>query len=111
MLCAELEYKPVLVLARSSASARVEAEVGDGLGWLSLRNGHERLDRSSAEYRRRTKASASRSEASPLLFATSAHEVLARSLLTIGSMQQSPRCLPRYRIHEGSRRLNTVGDG
>jgi hypothetical protein len=37
MLCAELEYKPVLVLARPSASARVEAEVGDGLGWLSLR--------------------------------------------------------------------------
>jgi hypothetical protein len=35
-----------------------------------------------------------------LLVAISAHQMLARSLLTIGSMQQSPRCLPRYRIHE-----------
>jgi hypothetical protein len=36
----------------------------------------------------------------PLVFAISAHQVLARALLTIGSMQQSSRCPPRYRIHE-----------
>jgi hypothetical protein len=47
---------------------------GTPLGALTERNGGERLDRASAEYGRHTKASASPSGASPLLFANTASQ-------------------------------------
>lgn len=59
-----------------------------------------RGDAADRQYRNHGKAGLSAREPSDPLVAISAHQVLARSLLTIGSLQQSPRCLPHYRIHE-----------
>jgi hypothetical protein len=52
---------------------------------IPLWNDHGCLGRSGAEYRRRAKAGASRSGASPLLFANLGHVVLADTLQAIRS--------------------------
>src|SRR5689334_22306258 len=62
---------------------------------LLLRNGRERLDRSTAEYRRRTKASASPWEASPLLFRKASLDPVRKRLGTETARPTAPDAVAR----------------